>query len=166
MSCNLRCSVLRAATHQAFCLWQLLCEHQIARLNCCTVAPPKTSADVYSFKDLWRNFRVNCCWLVKCFLYFLMGEGWNFCTVEVPLIKSNVFVLVAVLHGVTVCISTDNIMHPICGAIVCLSVLGAVKLLSLPLFWGLPVGLVLCMASRGFCQFIHVALRTIKRDLM
>ncbi|XP_034451524.1 long-chain fatty acid transport protein 1-like [Hippoglossus hippoglossus] len=57
-------------------------------------------------------------------------------------------------------------MHPISGAIVCLSVLGAVKLLSLPLFWGLPVGLVLCMASRGFCKFLHVALRTIKRDLM
>ncbi|XP_069386374.1 long-chain fatty acid transport protein 1-like [Paralichthys olivaceus] len=57
-------------------------------------------------------------------------------------------------------------MHPISGAILCLTVLGALKLLSLPLFWGLPVGLVLCMASRGSCKFILVALRTIKRDLM
>ncbi|GAA6220143.1 long-chain fatty acid transport protein 1-like [Lates japonicus] len=57
-------------------------------------------------------------------------------------------------------------MNLMSGVIVCLSVLGAVKLLSLPWLCSLLAGLGLCMAWRGSWKFIYVALHTIKRDLM
>uniref|UniRef100_A0A8D3CDF8 Long-chain-fatty-acid--CoA ligase n=1 Tax=Scophthalmus maximus TaxID=52904 RepID=A0A8D3CDF8_SCOMX len=57
-------------------------------------------------------------------------------------------------------------MQPISGVIVLLGVLGAVKLLSLPWLCGLLVGLGMCIAWRGSWKFIHVALCTIKRDMM
>uniref|UniRef100_A0A3Q1JI98 Very long-chain fatty acid transport protein n=1 Tax=Anabas testudineus TaxID=64144 RepID=A0A3Q1JI98_ANATE len=57
-------------------------------------------------------------------------------------------------------------MRRMSGAIVCLSVLGAVKLLSLSWLCSLTVGLGLCVACMGSRKFIHIVLRTIKRDLM
>ncbi|XP_040893191.1 long-chain fatty acid transport protein 1-like [Toxotes jaculatrix] len=57
-------------------------------------------------------------------------------------------------------------MHLMSGAIVSLSVLGAVKFLSLPWLCSLLAGLGVLMVWRGSWKFIHVALRTIKRDLM
>uniref|UniRef100_A0A4W6DGV7 long-chain-fatty-acid--CoA ligase n=1 Tax=Lates calcarifer TaxID=8187 RepID=A0A4W6DGV7_LATCA len=57
-------------------------------------------------------------------------------------------------------------MNLMSGVIVCLSVFGAVKLLSLPWLCSLLAGLGLCMAWRGSWKFIYVALHTIKRDLM
>ncbi|XP_044046182.1 long-chain fatty acid transport protein 1-like [Siniperca chuatsi] len=50
------------------------------------------------------------------------------------------------------------------GVIVCLAVFGAVRLLSLPWLCSLLAGLGLCVVWSW--KFIHVALRTIKRDLM
>uniref|UniRef100_A0A8C9YDD6 long-chain-fatty-acid--CoA ligase n=1 Tax=Sander lucioperca TaxID=283035 RepID=A0A8C9YDD6_SANLU len=52
------------------------------------------------------------------------------------------------------------------GVTAFLSVFGAVRLLSLPWLCSLLGGLGLCMVWRGSWKFIHVALRTIKRDLM
>nr|AOW69616.1 long-chain fatty acid transport protein 1a [Lateolabrax japonicus] len=52
------------------------------------------------------------------------------------------------------------------GVMVCLGVFGAGRLLSLPWLFSLLAGLGLCMAWRCSWRFIHVALRTIKRDLM
>ncbi|XP_070770174.1 long-chain fatty acid transport protein 1-like [Enoplosus armatus] len=52
------------------------------------------------------------------------------------------------------------------GVIVCLGVFGAVRLLSLPWLCSLLAGLGLCVGWRGSWKYIHVALRTIKRDLM
>ena len=56
-------------------------------------------------------------------------------------------------------------MHVMSGVTACLSVLGAVRLLSLPWLCSLVAGLGLCVVCRGSWRFIHVALRTIKRDL-
>uniref|UniRef100_A0A665WM45 Very long-chain fatty acid transport protein n=1 Tax=Echeneis naucrates TaxID=173247 RepID=A0A665WM45_ECHNA len=57
-------------------------------------------------------------------------------------------------------------MQLMSAVIVILSVLGAVKLLSLPWLCCLAVGPGLLLARRTSRKFIHVALRTIKRDLM
>ncbi|XP_071361338.1 long-chain fatty acid transport protein 1-like isoform X3 [Trachinotus anak] len=57
-------------------------------------------------------------------------------------------------------------MHLMSGVTVCLSVLWAVKLLSLPWLCSLAAGLGLCLAQRASWKFIHVALCTLKRDLM
>ncbi|XP_040002392.1 long-chain fatty acid transport protein 1-like [Xiphias gladius] len=57
-------------------------------------------------------------------------------------------------------------MHLMGSVIVCLSVLGGIKLLSPPWLFGLSLGLGLCMAWGASWKFIHVALCTIKRDLM
>ncbi|XP_019119427.2 long-chain fatty acid transport protein 1 [Larimichthys crocea] len=57
-------------------------------------------------------------------------------------------------------------MNLMSGVMVCLGVLGAVRLLSLPWLCSLLAGLGFCMVCRGSWKFIHVALHTIKRDLM
>ncbi|XP_042341828.1 long-chain fatty acid transport protein 1-like [Plectropomus leopardus] len=57
-------------------------------------------------------------------------------------------------------------MHLVSGVTMCLGVFGAIRLLPLPWLCGLLAGLGLCMVCRGSFRFIHVALRTIKRDLM
>ncbi|KAF3687397.1 Long-chain fatty acid transport protein 1 [Channa argus] len=56
-------------------------------------------------------------------------------------------------------------MHRTSGVIVCLSVLGAVQLLSLPWLCSLSVLLGLCLAWCGSWKFLHIVLCTIKRDL-
>ncbi|KAI3352950.1 hypothetical protein L3Q82_019517, partial [Scortum barcoo] len=57
-------------------------------------------------------------------------------------------------------------MHLRNGLTVCLGVFGAVGLLSLPWICSLLAGLGLCIVWRGSWRFLHVALHTIKRDLM
>ncbi|XP_073323630.1 long-chain fatty acid transport protein 1-like [Pagrus major] len=57
-------------------------------------------------------------------------------------------------------------MNVMTGVMVCLGVFGAVGLLSLPWLGSLLAGLVVCVVWGGSWKFIHVALRTIKRDLM
>ncbi|XP_070711238.1 long-chain fatty acid transport protein 1-like [Pempheris klunzingeri] len=57
-------------------------------------------------------------------------------------------------------------MNRMSGVMVCLGVFGAVRLLPLPWLCSLLAGLGLCMAWRASRSFIHVALCTIKRDLM
>ncbi|XP_059191959.1 long-chain fatty acid transport protein 1-like isoform X2 [Centropristis striata] len=57
-------------------------------------------------------------------------------------------------------------MHVMSGVTLCLSVFGAVRLFSLPWLYSLLAGLGLCMVWRGSWKFIHVAVCTIKRDLM
>uniref|UniRef100_A0A3Q3MGV9 Long-chain-fatty-acid--CoA ligase n=1 Tax=Mastacembelus armatus TaxID=205130 RepID=A0A3Q3MGV9_9TELE len=57
-------------------------------------------------------------------------------------------------------------MHLLSGVIVCLSLLAAVSVLSLPWLCGLSVGLGLCMVWRLSWRLMYVAVRTIKRDLM
>ncbi|XP_029291668.1 long-chain fatty acid transport protein 1-like isoform X1 [Cottoperca gobio] len=52
------------------------------------------------------------------------------------------------------------------GVTACLSMFGAARLLSLPWLCSLLAGLGLCVVWRGSWKFIHVALHTIKRDLM
>uniref|UniRef100_A0A673BFL9 Long-chain-fatty-acid--CoA ligase n=1 Tax=Sphaeramia orbicularis TaxID=375764 RepID=A0A673BFL9_9TELE len=57
-------------------------------------------------------------------------------------------------------------MHLIVGVCVCFVVFGAAKLLHLSWFCSLLAGLGLYMAQSGSWRFCHVALCTIKRDLM
>ncbi|XP_029031173.1 long-chain fatty acid transport protein 1-like [Betta splendens] len=57
-------------------------------------------------------------------------------------------------------------MRRMSGVILCLGVLGAVKLLSLYWICSMSVGLGLCLAWTGSWRLIYIALRTIKRDLM
>ncbi|XP_054460672.1 long-chain fatty acid transport protein 1-like [Anoplopoma fimbria] len=57
-------------------------------------------------------------------------------------------------------------MHLMSAVTGCLAVFGAVRLLSLPWLCSLLAGLGLFMVWRGSWKFLHVALRTIKRDLM
>eukprot|EP00064_Thunnus_orientalis_P021040 superscaffoldBa00006145_g21194 len=52
------------------------------------------------------------------------------------------------------------------GVVMCLGVFGAVRWLPLTWLCSLLAGLGLFMAWRGSWKFIHVALRTIRRDLM
>ncbi|XP_033480303.2 long-chain fatty acid transport protein 1-like [Epinephelus lanceolatus] len=57
-------------------------------------------------------------------------------------------------------------MHLMSGVTMCLGVFGAIRLLSLPWLCSLLAGLGFCVVWRGSWKFIHVALCTIKRDLM
>ncbi|XP_075946886.1 long-chain fatty acid transport protein 1-like [Anarhichas minor] len=57
-------------------------------------------------------------------------------------------------------------MHLMSGVTACLAVFGADRLLSLPWLCSLLAGLGLLVVWRGSWNYLHVALRTIKRDLM
>lgn len=57
-------------------------------------------------------------------------------------------------------------MHVMSGVVLCLGVFGAARLLPLPWLCSLVAGLGLCVTWRGSWRFLHVALSTIKRDLM
>lgn len=70
------------------------------------------------------------------------------------------------VREVIVCILRDKIMERKIGVILSFIGLGTVWLRSFPWLCSLLVGLGLCLVHMGSWKNIHIALHTVKRDLM